>query len=130
MVSIAVLAVALAVAQQEGGGPLAPTPRFAGVVLQPPPGSALQFTPAAPPGVRIAAEGAVAPLDVPAVMPADTPAPAARPRAVEYSDWYARRLAVHRVASYTLLPLLGLQYYTGTQLMAKGSDAPDWVIRS
>ena len=61
---------------------------------------------------------------------ADTPAVHRRPRAIEYSDWYGRRLAMHRVMSYALLPLLAAQYYTGTQLMAKGADAPLWVIRS
>jgi len=61
---------------------------------------------------------------------ADTPVRRPRPRAIVYSDWYARRLEVHRIASYTLLPLLGAEYYTGTQLMAKGSAAPLWVIRT
>ncbi len=64
----------------------------------------------------------------PPAVPVDTPVK--RPRAIVYSDWYARRLAIHRVASYTLLPLLAAQYYTGSQLMAKGADAPLWVIRT
>ncbi len=65
-----------------------------------------------------------------APVPADSPGVHRRPRAVQYSDWYARRLALHRVMSYALLPLLAAQYYTGTQLMAKGADAPLWVIRT
>ena len=71
-------------------------------------------------------------MRTPSVAPAATDSPGVhrRPRAIQYSDWYARRLAIHRVASYALLPLLAAQYYTGTQLMAKGADAPLWVIRS
>ncbi len=66
----------------------------------------------------------------PGVAAADSPGVHRRPRAVVYSDWYGRRLAMHRVMSYALLPLLAAQYYTGTQLMAKGADAPLWVIRT
>jgi hypothetical protein len=51
-----------------------------------------------------------------------------RTRAVEYSDWYARRLAVHRIASYTMLPLFAGEYVLGQQLInqqngaARGTD--------
>ena len=51
----------------------------------------------------------------------------ARPRAVEYSDWYARRATIHKVSSLTMLPLFAAQYYTGTRLLDEGSDAPDLV---
>ena len=53
-----------------------------------------------------------------------------RPRAIEYSDWYARRLTLHRWASYTMLPLFAAEYAAGSQLMAKGRDAPQWAIKS
>src|SRR5580765_8306778 len=47
-----------------------------------------------------------------------------RVRAVEYSDWYARRLTVHRIGSYTMLPLFGVQYALGQPLMsANGSSS-------
>lgn len=47
-----------------------------------------------------------------------------RPRAVEYSDWYARRLLIHRVASYTMLPLFGAEYVLGQKLLnGDGTDA-------
>lgn len=59
------------------------------------------------------------------------PRPARRPRprvqAVEYSDWYGRRLAIHRWASYTMLPTFAFQYVAGKQLLAKSSDAPMWA---
>ena len=40
-----------------------------------------------------------------------------RRRAVEYSDWYSRRLTIHRVGSYTMLPLFAAEYILGNQLM-------------
>ena len=65
----------------------------------------------------------------PEPMAADTPV-TRRPQAVEYSDWYARRLVVHRIASYAMVPLFVGQLITGSQLMAKGAAAPSWVIKS
>jgi hypothetical protein len=44
-----------------------------------------------------------------------------RRRAIEYSDWYARRLEVHRIGSYTMLPLFGAEYVLGNQLI-HGAD--------
>lgn len=41
-----------------------------------------------------------------------SPAPAP-----ELSDWYYRRLTIHRYASYTMLPLFVAQYVAGTQLV-------------
>ena len=46
---------------------------------------------------------------------ADTTRP--RRKAVEYSDWYAKRLTIHRVASYTMLPLFGIEYVLGNKLL-------------
>lgn len=40
-----------------------------------------------------------------------------RRHAVEYSDWYARRLTIHRIGSYTMLPLFGAEWILGNQLM-------------
>jgi hypothetical protein len=40
-----------------------------------------------------------------------------RRRAIEYSDWYARRLTIHRIGSYTMLPLFGAEYVLGNQLI-------------
>src|SRR4051812_16069705 len=39
-----------------------------------------------------------------------------RPRSVEVSDWYARRLTIHRYVSYSVLPVFAFQYAAGTQL--------------
>lgn len=49
----------------------------------------------------------------PSVAPADT---GGRPRAVEYSEGYGRRLAIHRIASYTELPLFATEYWLGEKL--------------
>jgi hypothetical protein len=49
-----------------------------------------------------------------------------RPRAVEYSDWYARRLTVHRIGSYAMLPLFAAEYALGDRLL-DGGDVSSWV---
>jgi hypothetical protein len=53
------------------------------------------------------------------VQPSDTGK--RRPRAIEYSDWYARRLEIHRIGSYTMLPLFAAEYVLGNQLL-HGAD--------
>jgi hypothetical protein len=50
--------------------------------------------------------------------------------AVEYSDWYGRRLTIHRWASYATLPLFVGNYITGEQLLQKGNLAPSWAINA
>lgn len=61
-------------------------------------------------------------------VPSDTPPPPpARPRAVEVSDWYSRRLTLHRRLSYTVIPLFGFQYAAGSQIWKKGLAAPAWA---
>lgn len=52
---------------------------------------------------------------------ADT-VPRGRPRAVEYSEAYGRRLAVHRYASYTMVPLFAAQYVLGRRLLDQKND--------
>lgn len=61
--------------------------------------------------------------------PVDTPPPRPRPRvkAVEVSDWYSRRLTLHRRLSYTVIPLFGFQYAAGKQIWDKGKEAPGWA---
>lgn len=48
-----------------------------------------------------------------------------RRRAVEYSDWYYRRLLIHRWGSYLELPVFAAEYYLGQRLL-DGTDA-GWV---
>ena len=42
--------------------------------------------------------------------------PAQRRRAVEHSDWYYRRLAIHKAASFTTVPLYVTEYVLGDKL--------------
>jgi hypothetical protein len=68
------------------------------------------------------------------VVPATPPAAAAatvgvtdsthrRPRSIEYSDWYARRLEIHKALAYTELPLFATEYYLGQKLLnGDGTD--------
>ena len=44
-----------------------------------------------------------------------------RRRSVEYSEWYSRRLTIHRLGSYTMLPLFAAEYVLGNQLL-HGND--------
>ena len=63
-------------------------------------------------------------------VPTDTPPPppATRVRAVEVSEWYSRRLTLHRRLSYTVIPLFALQYAAGRQKWDKGAAAPEWAM--
>ena len=62
------------------------------------------------------------------VVPVDTPR--VRPRVVEVSDWYSRRLTIHRWVAYSTIPVFALQWAAGTQLYNHGSDAPTWAKTS
>lgn len=54
---------------------------------------------------------------------ADTTVTHRRPRAIEYSDWYARRLMIHKIGSYTELPLFASEWYLGNKLLdGNGTD--------
>ncbi|MBV9880690.1 MAG: hypothetical protein JO180_09350 [Gemmatirosa sp.] len=46
-----------------------------------------------------------------------------RPHAIEYSDWYGRRLTVHRYASYVMLPVFAGEYVYGQRLLREKTDA-------
>ncbi|WP_158508756.1 hypothetical protein [Gemmatirosa kalamazoonensis] len=60
----------------------------------------------------------------------DSAQPRPRRRAVEVSDAYATRLAIHRVASYTMPPLFVAEYLLGQKMLnaredlARGIDNP------
>ena len=53
-----------------------------------------------------------------------------RARAVEVSEWYHRRLVVHKALSYAMLPVFAAQYVAGNELydqdLGKG-EAPGWA---
>jgi hypothetical protein len=58
-------------------------------------------------------------------FPADSPH--TRPKVVEVSDWYARRLTVHRWVAYGTIPVFAAQWAAGKQLWDKGAGAPTWA---
>ncbi len=58
----------------------------------------------------------------PTSMATPTPTPAPQ---VQYSDWYYRRLDLHRFGSFAMLPLFVAQYVAGTQLAKDGES--DWA---
>lgn len=63
-------------------------------------------------------------------VPSDTPPPVrTRPRvkAIEVSEWYDRRLTLHRRLSYATIPLFAFQWAAGEQIWEKGRNAPQWA---
>ena len=61
------------------------------------------------------------------VSPDTNPPPQGRPKAIEVSDWYARRFLVHRVTSYAMIPTFAFQWAAGMQIWEKGAQAPSWA---
>lgn len=117
------LAIALAAAPADTFAPVAmrvpPPPIAAPVVVAPVAGGPLitsRFEAVVPrPTPSVQGDGASAPEALPA------------PEAVEYSDWYYRRLTVHRWASYTILPLFAAQFVAGLELAKGEAAAADWA---
>lgn len=53
-----------------------------------------------------------------------------RARSIEVSDWYARRLAIHKTLSYVMVPVFTAQYIAGSKLYDQstgGPAAPSWA---
>ena len=50
-----------------------------------------------------------------------------RPRAIEVSEWYGRRLAIHRALSYATIPVFGAEWVAGERLFKQSSAAPQWA---
>lgn len=53
--------------------------------------------------------------------------PQGRPRAVEISDWYSKRLTLHRRTAYAIIPMFGFQALAGKQIWDKGNVAASWA---
>ena len=60
-----------------------------------------------------------------AVSSAADTTPRRRPHAVEYSDWYARRLTIHKIGAFASLPLYPTEYFLGDHLQ-KGVNISSW----
>jgi hypothetical protein len=50
-----------------------------------------------------------------------------RRKAIEVSDWYERRLRIHRVGAYTIFPLFAVQAVAGNQIFQDPRNAPSWA---
>jgi hypothetical protein len=57
---------------------------------------------------------------------ADT-TPRRRRKSVEVSEWYERRLRIHRYGAYTTVPLFVFQAAAGNELYQKSSGAASWA---
>ena len=73
---------------------------------------------AAPPAGPVVLERLARPA-VARLAPSDT--------AFEYSAAYYRRLDVHRIGSYAMLPLFAFQFIAGSQLYDRSFEAPGWA---
>lgn len=63
--------------------------------------------------------------------PAGTTDTIPRVAVVEYGEWYGRRLAIHRAASYAMVPLFVAQYAAGQRLYGNPAlEAGDWARRA
>jgi hypothetical protein len=57
----------------------------------------------------------------------DTARPRQRARAVEYSGFYHTRLKLHRILSYSMIPLFVGSYVTGDQILKNRNNPPKWA---
>jgi hypothetical protein len=53
--------------------------------------------------------------------------PRRRRKSVQVSEWYERRLRLHRYFAYTTVPLYAFQAIAGNQLYQKSNQAPEWA---
>lgn len=68
-----------------------------------------------------------APMRDTAMDAADTVPRHRRRKTVDVSEWYSRRLTIHRYVAFATLPVFAVQYAAGQQLFAKSRDAPTWA---
>jgi hypothetical protein len=65
-------------------------------------------------------------LPVSLQVDADT-TPRRRRRSIEVSEWYERRLRIHRYGAYATIPLFAYQAAAGNELYQKGDGAAGWA---
>ena len=67
-------------------------------------------------------------LELPVSLQVDADTiPRRRRKAVEVSDWYERRLRIHRYGAYATIPLFVFQAAAGNELYNKGDGAAGWA---
>ena len=81
----------------------------------------------AAPAVFAAALDTVNPLRGGMRLPIPIDTPRARPRVIEVSDWYARRLTIHRYTAYGTIPVFAAQWVAGKKLYDESRAAPTWA---
>jgi hypothetical protein len=79
------------------------------------------------PAVFAAALDTVNPLRGGVRLPIPVDTPRARPRVIEVSDWYARRLTIHRYTAYGTIPVFAAQWVAGKKLYDESRAAPTWA---
>lgn len=50
-----------------------------------------------------------------------------RRRSIEVSEWYERRLRIHRYGAYAVFPLFAAQALAGNEIFKDPQNAPDWA---
>jgi len=50
-----------------------------------------------------------------------------RPKVIEVSEWYSRRLTIHRYVAYGTLPVFAAQWAAGKRLYDDSKEAPTWA---
>jgi hypothetical protein len=50
-----------------------------------------------------------------------------RRKANDVSEWYSRRLTIHRYTAYATIPVFAAQWAAGEQLYNKSREAPTWA---
>jgi hypothetical protein len=97
------------------------------VLLQ---GTAITDTSVVAPSTEPTSIVATAPVGVTSSPLAGADTVRRRPRAIEVSDAYALRLRIHKLASYTMIPLFVVQSVAGNQLYQadqSGGRRPSWA---
>ncbi|MEO5817356.1 MAG: hypothetical protein ABIT20_18960 [Gemmatimonadaceae bacterium] len=78
------------------------------------------------PAMRDSVVGPVQTLLASAVRTVQDTVPRRR-RAIEVSEWYERRLRIHRYGAYAIFPLFAAQAIAGTEIFKDPHNAPDWA---
>jgi hypothetical protein len=82
--------------------------------------------------VRVVPDSASASVEARLVLPvslqidADT-IPRRRRKSIEVSEWYERRLRIHRYGAYATIPLFAFQAAAGNELYNNGDGADGWA---
>ena len=86
----------------------------------------------APDSINVVSDSVVASIPSRLMLPvslqieSDT-TPRRRRKSIEVSEWYERRLRIHRYGAYAMIPLFAFQAAAGNELYNKGSGADGWA---